>query len=193
MATPYGATKDDPLGWRAIAEGRTAADPLGWAHIAASMAQNPAPSGQRTPYPTTFDDAQYQRDLSQLATQRTTDLAANDYARSLADKVRNLKLETLSKGWVNQRNSFNTPYLKRGFFNSGLRQTGLNNLFTQQANEQGAFEQGAAQENFDFNQKGAGVENTYNAALRQLAERRQQALYQQLAGLQAVQPFMPAG
>jgi hypothetical protein len=191
MATPYGATKEDPLGWAAIAAGRTAGDPLGWAKIAAGLA--PAAPGVRQPYPTTFDETAYQRDTSQLGNQRQLDLTANDYARNLAVQRRALKLETLNKGQENQRMGFNTPWLKRGFFNSGLKQQGLNNLFTQQANEQSTNTLNNTSEEFDFNQKGAAVESNYQAALRQLAEKRQQALYQQYSGLGAVQPFMPAG
>jgi len=251
MATPYGATPDDPLGWKAIAEGRTAADPYGWAKIAAGQQAQPAApavpaapaafdpnaygmystavqqtqariqqyqqdmAGTQDPnaramyqqaiaqetarlqqyqqsqqamgakYPMQVNEAGYQNERDQTNTQYGSQLAAQDYAQTLAQQRYARQTGDWQQGRLEQRNHIDSGFQRRGVFNSGMRQQGLSNFYETGAREQGAMVEGNEQTMGTIAQQRLGLQQQQQSALAQIDMRRQQDIYNQLAGLRA--------
>jgi hypothetical protein len=244
MAT-YGATPDDPLGWKAIAEGRTAADPLGWAKIAAGQQAQPAAAApvsfdpnaygmyssavqqtqakiqqyqqamQTNPagaamyqqaiaeeqarlqqyqqqqqamgakYPMQVNEAGYQNERDQTNTQYGSQLAAQDYAQTLAQQRYARQTGDWQQGRMEARNHVDSGFQRRGVFNSGMRQQGLSNFYETGAREQGAMVEGNEQTMGTIAQQRLGLQQQQQGALAQIDMRRQQDIYNQLAGLRA--------
>ncbi len=250
MATPYGATPDDPLGWKAIAEGRTAADPLGWAHIAATQQQQaaaPAPTAaagfnpqaysmlsaavqqtqakiqqyqqamagtqdpnaiamyqaaiqqeqarltqfqtdqtaQGAKYPMQVNEAGYQAQRDQTNQNYGSQLAASDYAQTLAQQRYARQMGDWQTGRTEARNHVDNPYLRRGIFNSGIRQQGLSKFYEQGAQQEGQMAETQAQALGTIAQQRSGLQQQQQSALAQIDMQRQQDIYNQLAGLRA--------
>jgi hypothetical protein len=140
---------------------------------------------QQASYPMQVNEAGYQGERDQTNQQYGSQLAAQDYAQTLAQQRYSRQMGDWQQGRIEARNHVDSGYQRRGVFNSGIRQQGLSNFYEQGSREQGQMAEGQAQTLGTIAQQRAALQQQQQGALGQIDLRRQQDIYNQLAGLRA--------
>lgn len=129
------------------------------------------------------NNAGYQQQKSDIGQQFGAQLAANDYARTIAQQRHGRQLGDFNVASVEQRNKFDTPYLQRGIFRSGIRQQGLSSLRQKQGAAYGQMTGQQAEELGGLGQQRSQMMAARQAALNAVDRARQQAIFEQLTRL----------
>jgi hypothetical protein len=140
---------------------------------------------QQAQYPMQVNEAGYQQERDQTNQQYGSQLAAQDYAQTLAQQRYTRQMGDWQQGRTEARNHVDSGYQRRGIFNSGIRQQGLSNFYEQGARQQGGMAETQAQTLGTIAQQRAALQQQQQGALAGIDMRRQQDIYNQLAGLRA--------
>jgi hypothetical protein len=142
-------------------------------------------TAQGAKYPMQVNEAGYQAQRDQTNQNYGSQLAAQDYAQTLAQQRYTRQMGDWQTGRADQRNHVDSPYLRRGIFNSGIRQQGLSKFYEQGAQQEGQMAETQAQTLGTIAQQRSGLQQQQQGALAQIDMQRQQDIYNQLAGLRA--------
>ena len=140
---------------------------------------------QQAQYPMQVNEAGYQQERDQTNQNYGSQLAAQDYAQTLAQQRYSRQMGDWQTGKIEQRNHLDNPYLRRGIFNSGIRNQGVSQFYEQGARESGQMAETQAQTLGTIAQQRAALQQQQQSALAGIDMRRQQDIYNQLAGLRA--------
>lgn len=143
-------------------------------------------STQKAQYPLQVNEAGYELQRGGVREKFGAQLAAQDYSRTLAQQRHSRQMGDWNMGVQRARQSFDAPYLRRGMFRSGARQAGLVRFRQDQASQAGQMAQSQAQEMANIAQQRAALAQQQQAELNAINIRRQQDIYNQLAGLRAL-------
>lgn len=143
-------------------------------------------SAQKAQYPLQVNEAGYELQRGGVREKYGAELAAQDYSRTLAQQRHSRQTGDWNMGMKRAREGFDTPYLSRGMFRSGVRRAGLTRFRQDQASQAGQMAQSQAQEMANIAQARAAAQTRQQAELNAINVRRQQDIYQQLAGLRAL-------
>jgi hypothetical protein len=127
------------------------------------------------------NEAGYQQQKSDIGQQYGAQLAASDYARTIAQQRHSRALGDFNTAATRQRNSFDSPYLQRGMFRSGQRRQGLQQLRGDQTTAYGNMVGQQTEELGTLAQQRAQIMANRTSALSAVDRARQQAIFQQLA------------
>jgi|KBSMisStandDraft_5_1062788.scaffolds.fasta_scaffold358419_2 hypothetical protein len=85
--------------------------------------------------PTPVEIANWQAGRSNARQAYQSQLATSNYQRQQAGLANQIYNRQAQFGNQQERQNFDDPYIGRGIFNSGIRQQGLLNMYTNQANQ----------------------------------------------------------
>jgi len=154
-------------------------------YIATAVPVTPAPkpAPPKPTIPIQINEAGYAQQKSDISHQYGAQLAASDYARTIAQQRGSRQIGDFNVQATNQRNSFDSPYLQRGVFRSGIRQQGLTQLHQAQSSALGQIQQQNQSDLGQIAMQRATLQQQQQAALNAVDRARQQAIYQQLGKL----------
>ncbi len=143
-------------------------------------------SAQKAQYPLQVNEAGYELQRGGVREKFGAQLAAQDYSRTLAQQRHARQSGDFGMQTFRARQSLDSPYLQRGMFRSGARQQGLVRFRQDQASQAGQLAQSQAQEMANIAQQRAAAQQEQQARLNAINVRRQQDIFNQLAGLRAL-------
>jgi hypothetical protein len=91
--------------------------------------------------PSPVEIAQWNTGRSNARQQYEASLAQTNYGKAQATLGNDIAMRQQQFNQGQQRRTFDDPYISRGLFNSGIRQRGLSDFYTQQANQQATQQQ----------------------------------------------------
>jgi hypothetical protein len=141
---------------------------------------------QQALYPTQVNEAGYNLQRGDVRQRYGAEIAAQDYGRTLAQQRHSRQLGDFNIGASRQREGFDSPFLQRGLGRSGIRNAALSRMREDQARGMGQLTQNQAQELAQIAQQRAAAQSSMDTSLRNIDIRRQQDIYNQLAGLRAL-------
>jgi len=86
--------------------------------------------------PNPVEIANWQAGRNNARSQYTQQLAAGNFGRTQANLANDIAMRQQQFNQGQQRRTIDDPYLARGVFRSGIRNQGLSDFYTQNANEQ---------------------------------------------------------
>lgn len=171
-----------------------ASNPAGAGMINAAIAQETAAmqrykaqaDAMKAQYPLQVNESGYELQRGGVREKYGAQLAAQDYSRTLAQQRHSRQTADWNTGVTRAREGLDSPYLQRGMFRSGQRRAGLTRFRQDQTSQAGLMAQGQAQEMANIAQQRAALQQQQQGELNAINVRRQQDIYNQLAGLRAL-------
>lgn len=150
-------------------------------------AGKPAPTTppKQTSYPVISSQAQYGAQEAGVNQQYGQQIAANDYARTLAQQRHARQTGAFNTAQEQARNSVDDPYLRRGIFNSGIRQQGLTDFYNRESQQAGDMQLQQNQELSQLALQRQALQQQQQTALNKIKMAQQQDVYNQLQTLKA--------
>lgn len=130
-----------------------------------------------------INEAGYAQQKSDVGQQYGAQLAANDYSRTIAQQRHAREAGDFNVAASRQRNSFDSPYLQRGLFRSGVRDRGLTEMRQSQTSAYGNLVGTQAAELGQLGQQRTQLQANRQSALNAVDRARQQAIHEQLLRL----------
>lgn len=149
--------------------------------IAANVPATP-PKTPASP-PVRVNEAGYAQQKADVNQQYGAQIAASDYGRTIAQQRHSRETGDFGINQQRQRESFDDPYLRRGLFNSGIRQRGLIDLRGDQARAAGALAERQQGELGTIAMQRAQLLTGQQGALNAVDRARQAAIFNQLGQL----------
>lgn len=119
------------------------------------------------------EDAAYQTRRNKLNYDYNASSAANQYGRFVGQQRFDRSRQDLMHQFAQQRQGFDNQYLKRGLFNSGIRNQGLVDYNMNRLNQTNALEQDRAATLGQFDIQANNGANAYQQSLVDIERERQ--------------------
>jgi hypothetical protein len=126
------------------------------------------------------DNAGYQQQKSDIGQQYGAQLAAADYGRTIAQQRHSRQAGDFNVASARQRNTFDSPYLQRGMFRSGVRRRGLEEMRQTQTSAYGNMVGQQAEELGGLAQQRTQLMANRTSALSAVDRARQKAIFDYL-------------